>query len=102
MKHVHQVDCVDPCQILPVVCHGDRSQIVKSCIYALQLWPQIHKLQLSINMRVTSDETDFSAYVLKIGDGTTEHPEIGEDMIKVPPEYAVLCKAVWASVHCLC
>ena len=84
MSHVHQVDCVDrslqdilqvdkpfggitvvfdgdPHQILPVVCHGDRSQIVKSCIHALQLWPQIHKLELSINIRVASNEIDFSA-----------------------------------------
>ena len=28
--------------------------------------------------------------MLTIGDGTAEqHPEIGEDMIKVPPEYIV-------------
>ena len=58
MSHIHQMDCVDqslqdilqvdkpfgsitvvfggdPCQILLVVCHDDRSQIVKSCIHAL-------------------------------------------------------------------
>ena len=41
-------------------------------------------------MRVASNEIDFSAYVLTIGDGTADqHPEIGEDMIKVPPEYVV-------------
>ena len=41
-------------------------------------------------MRVTSDESDFSAYVLTIDHGTAEwHPEIDEDIIKVPPEYAV-------------
>ena len=63
---------------------------MKSCIHASKLWHQIHKLQLSINMRVASDEIDFSVYVLTIGDGTAEqHLEIGEDMIKVPPEYVV-------------
>ena len=36
------------------------------------------------------DEIDFSAYMLTIGDGIAElHPEIGEDMIKVPQEYLV-------------
>ena len=41
-------------------------------------------------MGVASDEIDFSAYLLTIGDGTAEqHPEIGEDMIEVPPEYVV-------------
>ena len=41
-------------------------------------------------MRVASSKIDFSAYVLTVGDGTAEqHPEIGEDMLKVPPEYVV-------------
>ena len=50
----------------------------------------MQKIQFSINMHVAMDEIDFSAYVLTVGDGTAEqHPEIGEDMIKVPQEYLV-------------
>ena len=68
MSHVDQVDCVDrslrdiwkvskpfggivvvfggdPQQILPVVRHGNRSQIVRSCIHLSALWNQIHQLK---------------------------------------------------------
>ena len=80
----------DTHQILPVVQHGNHSQIVKSCIQVSHLWTKIQKIQLGINMHVAMDEIDLSAYILTIGYGTAgQHPEIGEDMIKVPLEYLV-------------
>ena len=41
-------------------------------------------------MRLKPDEVDFAKYLLELGSGTTPvHPEIGEDMVKVPQEYLV-------------
>ena len=40
----------DPQQILPVVCHGHRSQIVKSCIHSSRLWSEIQQLALRQNL----------------------------------------------------
>ena len=79
MSHVDQVDCVDrslrdikkvdkrfggivvvfagdPWQILPVVCHGNRAQIVKSCIQSSTLWNHMQQFSLTINMRVYAEE----------------------------------------------
>ena len=80
----------DPRQILPIVHHGHRAQIVKSCIHSSQLWNQIQQIKLTTNMRVNKDEIDFSTYLLTFGDGTAEiYPEIGDDMVKVPKQYLV-------------
>ena len=79
-----------PCQILPVVCHGNQCKIVQVCIHSSSLWEEIQQLNLTINMRLKPDEIDFAKYLLELGNGTTPiHPEIGEDMVKVPPEYLV-------------
>ena len=105
MNHVHQIDCVDrslrdilkvdkpfggivvvfggdPQQILPVVCHANLSQIVKSCIHSSVLWNQILILNLTINMHVRPDEIDFSHYLLTLGNGTVPiYSDKGEDMV---------------------
>ena len=75
----------DPWQILPVVCHGNHCKIVQACIHASSLWGQIQQLNLTINMRLKPDEVVFAKYLLQLGNGTTPvHPEIGEDMVKIP------------------
>ena len=80
----------DPCQILPVVHYGNQCKIVQACIHSSSLWEEIQQLNLTINMRLKSDEVDFAKYLLQLGNGTTPvHPEIGEDMVKVPNEYLV-------------
>ena len=113
MSHVHQVDCVDhslhdimkinkpfggitvvfggdPWQILPVVRHGIHCKIIQACIHASSLWGQIHQLNLTINMRLKPDEVVFAKYLLQLGNGTTPmHPEIGEDMVKIPLQHLV-------------
>ena len=72
-------------QILPVVCHGYRAQIVKTCIHSSPLWNQIQQIKLATNMRVAQDEITFSSYLLTIGNGTVEtYPDVGEDMIQIP------------------
>ena len=40
-------------------------------------------------MRLKPDEVHFAKYLLELGNGTTVHPEIGEDMVKVLQEYLV-------------
>ena len=37
----------DPCQILPIVCHGDRPQIVNACVKSSQLWSQVCEIKLT-------------------------------------------------------
>ena len=113
ISHVHHVGCVDrslrdickidqpfggvvvvfagdPRQILPVVWHGNRSDIVHACIHSSLLWKHTQQIQLSTNMRVAEDEIQFSSYLITIGNGTAEvHAEVGEDMIQIPREYLV-------------
>ena len=41
-------------------------------------------------MRLKSDEDDFAKYLLQFGNGTTPvHPEMGEDMVKIPQAYLI-------------
>ena len=113
MSHMHQVDCVDhslqdimksdkpfggiavvfggdPHQILPVVHHGNQCKIVKAYIHSSSLWEEIQQVNLKINMWLEPDEVNFGKHLLQLGNGTTPvHPEIGEDMVKVPQEYLV-------------
>ena len=38
-------------------------------------------------------ESDFSSYLLKIGNGEADvYPEIGQDMIQIPQEYYLIQK----------
>ena len=41
----------DPCQILPVVHHGDQCKFVQACIHSSDLWEEIQQVNLTINMR---------------------------------------------------
>ena len=95
MAHVDHVDCVDrslrdirkvdkpfggiavvfsgdPRQILPVVHHGNRAQIVEVCVQSSLLWKKVKQLKLTSNMRVAEEEINFSSYVLTIGDGKAQ------------------------------
>ena len=59
------ITCVfggDPHQILPVLHHGNCSQIVKACVESSHLWNHVHHIQLMENMRVDASEVDFSKY----------------------------------------
>ena len=113
MAHVHHIDCVDrslrditkvdkpfggiptvfsgdPQQILPLVHHGNQAQIIKACVHSSPIWKYVRQLKLTTNMRVAKDEVDFSAYLLRIGDGTAKvHSKIGQDMIQISQEYLV-------------
>ena len=73
-------------QILTVVPHGSRSQIISRTLKSSYIWQDVEKFSLTVNMRVRqSDCTDateqeiFSKYLLDLGDGnlpiSEEHGE---------------------------
>ena len=81
-------------QILPVVIRGLRGDIIDACLKRSPIWQGITVLHLEINMRVQrllqqglpADRAQhFASYLQQLGEGKIQvHPEIGEDMIRVP------------------
>ena len=61
-------------QCLPVVPRGSRGTIVHACLKSSYIWPLVHGLTLSINMRVqqTGNNVEFSRYLDQCGDGRLE------------------------------
>jgi hypothetical protein len=55
----------DFAQILPVVPHGSRADIVQACLQRSWIWPRLRQLSLRINMRVRDDpsEQDFVSWI---------------------------------------
>ncbi|CAK1593728.1 unnamed protein product [Parnassius mnemosyne] len=82
-------------QTLPIVSSGTRSDEVKACIKASNLWPLVKKLYLNINMRVYLKGDvcagQFSDLLFKIGNG--EYPET-EGKITIPPDLALVVSTV--------
>ncbi|XP_005110755.1 ATP-dependent DNA helicase pif1-like [Aplysia californica] len=79
-------------QVLPVVRHGSRSQIVNARLKSSYLWEHVNVLRLTRSMRVslTGATADFSNYLLNIGDGKHNIcKQIGEFAIKVPDDMTV-------------
>ena len=77
-------------QCLPVIQNADRANIVAQTFKASHLWDHVQRLRLTENMRVKNadkDDQDYAEYLLKVGNGEIEtHPEIEENMIKIPPQ----------------
>ncbi len=92
-------------QILPVVRHGGKADILDSCLKKSYLWRHVKILKLSKNMRLTSDDVDaqmFAKQLLEIGEGRVPVEELGEYKIKVDDEFLLkdeslqsLCNFVW-------
>ena len=57
----------DFCQVLLVVRHGHPSDIVENCIKRSEMWTQINKLYLKVNMRTEEGEQKFANWLLKLG-----------------------------------
>lgn len=75
-------------QILPVVPKGTKNEIAAACIkYSSSIWPYVHILRLSQNMRVSDDaDRHFAEYLLRVGDGlepTVSHSNL-IDLICLP------------------
>ena len=54
----------DYCQVLPVGCHRYPSDIVENCIKRSEMWTQINKLHLKVNMRTEEGEQEFANWLL--------------------------------------
>lgn len=71
-------------QILPVVPRGTQADILDACIKNSYLWSGVTTLRLTVNMRLQRDESQFSDFLLNVGNG-----EIIEDatgFVKLPEE----------------
>ncbi|XP_061336792.1 uncharacterized protein LOC133283883 [Gastrolobium bilobum] len=79
-------------QILPVIPHGSRQEIVDATINSSYLWSHCHLLSLTKNMRMNSGSStnnlleikEFSEWLLKIGDGDLGDDVDGESIITIP------------------
>ncbi|XP_061340530.1 uncharacterized protein LOC133287008 [Gastrolobium bilobum] len=84
-------------QILPVIPHGNRQEIVNATINSSHLWFHCHLLTLTKNMRLNSGSTthdvkeikEFSEWLLKVGDGDLGDDEDEESMITIPDELLI-------------
>ena len=72
-------------QILTVVPHGRRTEIVGRCLKSSYLWRDVKILRLTENMRIRQatggqqDEADFATFLLNLGEGKIHvMPEEGE------------------------
>ncbi|XP_027166434.1 uncharacterized protein LOC113766438 [Coffea eugenioides] len=68
-------------QVLPVVTKGSKSEFIDASIVNSYIWPQLHKLHLTQNMRARYD-AEFTEYLLRIGNGT--EPLISKNSIQIP------------------
>jgi hypothetical protein len=81
-------------QILPVVRHGSRLDIVDATLQRSALWSRMRILRLSRNMRISreggAEGAEWLHYVDSVGNATVAtHSELGQDMIRLPEYNAV-------------
>ncbi|XP_074097681.1 uncharacterized protein LOC141526546 [Cotesia typhae] len=57
-------------QLLPVLTHATRSEMVNLSIKYSNLWRTFHKFTLTQNMRALPEEIEFSQFLLNVGDGS--------------------------------
>ena len=82
-------------QILPVVGHGGRPEIVEATLKRSYIWPKILPLPLSTNMRVSNAAPDSGAqesseYLQDVGSGTillAGVGDVGPNAVAVPSEF---------------
>jgi ATP-dependent DNA helicase PIF1 len=85
-------------QILPVIPRGRRSDIVHASINSSYIWDHVQVLTLTKNMRlqcvgnsqVEKDElSEFSKWILDVGEGKIGEPNDGVVDIKIPQELLI-------------
>ena len=86
-------------QILPVIRHGTEADVVSACLNRSPLWSYVKVPKLTINMRLrnlssndASQVSDFSKFLLRIGEGT--EPEDENHMIHVDHKFVVAGESV--------
>ncbi|XP_071924923.1 uncharacterized protein [Coffea arabica] len=73
-------------QVLPVVTKGSKSEFIDASIVNSYIWPELHKLHLTENMRARHDP-EFTQYLHRIGNGT--EPAIFKNSIQIPPSMLI-------------
>ncbi|XP_061368967.1 uncharacterized protein LOC133311858 [Gastrolobium bilobum] len=84
-------------QILPVIPHGSRQEIVHTTINSSNLWSHCHLLTLAKNMRLNSGSSthnlkeikEFFEWLLKDGDGDLGDDVDRESIIIIPDELLI-------------
>ena len=79
-------------QILPVVRHGSRPDIVDATLKSSYPWQIVSRLQLTQNMRakLRGESSQFADFLLSIGDGKEEHhKDKGHFLIKLPDDMTI-------------
>ncbi|KAK7285295.1 hypothetical protein RJT34_20061 [Clitoria ternatea] len=80
-------------QILPVICGGNKQDIIDATINASHLWKDCKVLRLIKNMRLSTTNNveeaneikEYAYWILSIGNGHPEHNEFDESFIEIPP-----------------
>ena len=97
-------------QILPVVRHGGRADIIEACLKRSPIWKQVKIMKLTKNMRLNDQDADaesFAEQLLEIGEGRAQiEADLGEYKIKVDDAFLLtqdsvqsLCNFVWNDLH---
>jgi len=79
-------------QILPVVRHGSKADIVMVTLKKSYLWQDVVTFHLNCNMRIQNVATDydFEKYLLDIGDGSENiRTESGRCKVNLPKEWCI-------------
>ncbi|CAN6989695.1 unnamed protein product, partial [Brassica rapa subsp. trilocularis] len=84
-------------QILPVIPKGNRAEIVTASLNSSYLWRHCKVLELTKNMRLFSEPdsreveeiTEFSKWILDLGNGKINEPNDGEIMIDIPKDLLI-------------
>jgi ATP-dependent DNA helicase PIF1 len=84
-------------QILPVIPRGNRSDIVHASISASYIWDFCEVLTLTKNMRLkpganleeNEEISQFSDWLLNVGEGKINEPNDGYAEIDIPPEMLI-------------
>lgn len=82
-------------QVLPVVRHGSRPQIVNAAFKSSHLWQHVTMLYLTKNMRVSlsGDSSEFADYLLKVGEGSQDvMKDVGPYAMRLPHDMTVPSK----------
>ncbi|XP_068323274.1 uncharacterized protein [Pyrus communis] len=73
-------------QVLPVMPHGTKAQLIDAHIVKSSLWNEIQVIRLKHNMRAQQDP-DFAEFLLRVGDGNESFVE--DDMIRIPDSFVI-------------
>ncbi|CAH9097469.1 unnamed protein product, partial [Cuscuta europaea] len=87
----------DFCQVLPVIPHGSRQDVVNATINSSYLWSECTVLRLTKNMRLQNmtnpvdsyDLKGFSNWIANIGDGVFGESNDGHVQITIPEDLLI-------------